>query len=303
MSKITLALSSEVWLINLPGESFNNFLSNDMEGLGLTGCLEVFQESLMREREDTAARHLHFKERNEPDCGDPIESFDETATLEAYPITRSKLRSDTTISTPAANNIISAERDTGGQETRTITPVLEHNKFRWKNVPKQPIPELQDISMWIGHQLNHKRMPKEYQNTPPDGKLISSLKGHPEGLLATPSEDGSPRIIVPKSQVLALVLQTHEDIHHQSHIKVLYLLKTLFYWPGMIGDIENICTTCQTCMTAQVRRRHLKAKFDPNAPPSTMLPRQDYGIDFYGVFNGEIMVIVDLFTRETMLTH
>ena len=34
-----------------------------------------------------------------------------------------------------------------------------------------------------------------------------------------------------------------------------------------------------------------------------MLPRQDYGIDFYGVYNGEIMVIVDLFTRETMLTY
>jgi hypothetical protein len=33
-----------------------------------------------------------------------------------------------------------------------------------------------------------------------------------------------------------------------------------------------------------------------------MLPRQDYGIDFYGVFKGEILVIVDLFTRETILT-
>ena len=37
MSKITLASSSEVWLINLPGNPFNHFLSNDMEGLGLTG--------------------------------------------------------------------------------------------------------------------------------------------------------------------------------------------------------------------------------------------------------------------------
>ncbi len=121
--------------------------------------------------------------------------------------------------------------------------------------------------------------------------------------MAIPNEDGSPRIIVPKSQGLALVLQTHEDIHHQSHLKVLYILKPLYYWPEMMGDIENICTSCQTCMTAQVRRRHLKAKFDPNAPPSTMLPRQDDGIDFYGVYNGEIMVIVNLFTRETMLTH
>jgi hypothetical protein len=35
----------------------------------------------------------------------------------------------------------------------------------------------------------------------------------------------------------------------------------------------------------------------------TAMPRQDYGIDFYGVYKGEIMLIVDLFTRETILTH
>jgi hypothetical protein len=56
-------------------------------------------------------------------------------------------------------------------------------------------------------------------------------------------------------------------------------------------------------VTASVRRRHLKAKFDPNAPPANMLPRRDYGIGFYGAYNGEIMVTVDLFTRETTLTH
>jgi hypothetical protein len=146
-------------------------------------------------------------------------------------------------------------------------------------------------------------MPKEYTEEPPKGKLITTVEGHPIGLLAIPNPDGSPRIIVPRSQVLALVLQTHEDIHHQSHIKVFYILKPLFYWPGMDKDAENICTACQTCMAASVRRRHLKAKFDPNAPPSIMLPRQDYGIDFYGVYNEDIMVIVDLFTRETILTH
>jgi hypothetical protein len=119
-------------------------------------------------------------------------------------------------------------------------------------------------------------MPEEYLDVTPVGKLLASLKGHPEGPLAIPNADGSPHIIVPKSQVLALVLQTHEDIHHQSRVKVLYTLKPLFYWPGMTADMENICTgACQTCMTASVRRRHLKAKFDLNAPPSTMLPRQD----------------------------
>jgi hypothetical protein len=32
-----------------------------------------------------------------------------------------------------------------------------------------------------------------------------------------------------------------------------------------------------------------------------MGPRQHYGIDFYGLNQGEILVIVDLFTRETIL--
>jgi hypothetical protein len=204
----------------------------------------------------------------------------------------------------SANAIISGERHTDKHETGNITPVIESNRIKkWKRVPKQPIPELLDVIQWVGHQLNHKRMPKEYMDVAPVGRLLASLEGHPEGLLAIPNIDGSPCIIVPRSQILALVLQTHEDIHHQSHFKVLYILKPLFYWPGMTTDIENIYTACQTCMTASVRRRHLKAKFDLNAPPSTMLPRQDYGIDFYGVYNGEIMVIVDLFTRETILTH
>jgi hypothetical protein len=158
-------------------------------------------------------------------------------------MTRSRVRADTTITTHAANSIISGDRTTTDHETRTISPELENQKIKWKNVPRQPIPTLQGVNLWIGHQLNHKRLPKEYRNLPPEGKLISSMKGHPEGLLAVPSEEGSPRIIVPHSQILALVLQTHEDIHHQSHLKVLYVLKPLFYWPGMMGDIENICTT------------------------------------------------------------
>ena len=64
-------------------------------------------------------------------------------------------------------------------------------------------------------------MPKEYLEAAPKGNLLTSMKGYPEGLLGIPNVDGSPRIIVPQTQILALVLQTHEDIHHQSHVKVL----------------------------------------------------------------------------------
>jgi hypothetical protein len=83
MSKITLASSSEVWLINLPGEQFNHFLSNDMEGLGLTGCQEVFQESIARERDALTIRRKHYEKLGELDYGDPV-------TLEAFPVTRAQ---------------------------------------------------------------------------------------------------------------------------------------------------------------------------------------------------------------------
>jgi hypothetical protein len=43
--------------------------------------------------------------------------------------------------------------------------------------------------------------------------------------------------------------------------------------------------------------------FDPDAPSSTALPRQHYGLDFYGLHKGEILVIIDLFSREVILEH
>jgi hypothetical protein len=103
--------------------------------------------------------------------------------------------------------------------------------------------------------------------------------------------------------VKPLILQTHEDIHHQHHIKVLHVLRAAYYWPNMAEDINEWCTSCAVCTTASVKRKHLKTKFDPLAPQATLLPRQHYGIDFYGIHKGEILVTVDLFIRETILTY
>ncbi len=45
----------------------------------------------------------------------------------------------------------------------------------------------------------------------------------------------------------------------------------------------------------------MQADFDAQAPQAHAIPRKHYGIDFYGVQGGEILVLVDLFTRETIL--
>ena len=62
----------------------------------------------------------------------------------------------------------------------------------------------------------------------------------------------------------------------------------------MDSYIERICKQCPTCHVA-------KSDFDAQAPQAHSKPRQHYGIDFYGIHGGEILVIVDLFTRETIL--
>ncbi len=322
MSKITLASSAEVWLINLPREPFNHFYSNDMEGLGLTGVQEVFLASY---------EEMKIQSRIIMDVNDEEPPID-TVVVDAFPTTRASARlkdkriakqnSDDSItrpkgkrttdvvhpewsgiSTSAGRAIVSGDRHSEEQGISAVTPVHENGKITWTNVPRQPIPKLDDVDLWIGRQLNHEKLPAKYLYEAPEGELVTSIEGYPEGLLAIPGENGSLRIIVPRYQIKALVLQCHEDIHHQSHVKVLYILRPLFYWPGMSKSIEKICTACRTCIRSSVRRRHLKAKFDQNAPPSTMLPRQDYGIDFYGVYKGEILVMIDLFTRETILTH
>jgi hypothetical protein len=79
MSKITLASSAEVWLINLPGEPFNHFYSNDMEGPSLTGVQEVFLASFEEIRNESRI----IVDESEEDM--PIN----TVVMDSFPVTRS----------------------------------------------------------------------------------------------------------------------------------------------------------------------------------------------------------------------
>ena len=133
MSKITLASSAEVWLINLPGESFNHFYSNDMEGLGLKGVQEVFLASYEEMR--SQSRIIAEKRDNdEPEYPEIMESF---------PITRSKRKTNNhrdkelptrsesdAIHTPAGEKIVSGDRHSEEQGMSSVAPVHEHGTIR-----------------------------------------------------------------------------------------------------------------------------------------------------------------------------
>jgi hypothetical protein len=76
--------------MNLPGEPFNHFLSNDMEGLGLTGCQAVFQDSLARERgtSETIQDYKDIEAEEQLRQPDPNElDQNEDGIAESFPVT------------------------------------------------------------------------------------------------------------------------------------------------------------------------------------------------------------------------
>ena len=98
-------------------------------------------------------------------------------------------------------------------------------------------------------------------------------------------------------------MDTHEDIHHQGYQKVHHILYPLYYWPGMDEGIEKWCSACEVCVKAKMRRKHLHSAFNSLSDSHLELPRQHYGFGFYGMPKGEILVIVDLCTRETIFKY
>jgi hypothetical protein len=80
--------------------------------------------------------------------------------LEAFPITRSRRllgnkaaepimteREDYLIHTPSSGTIISGDRHTEVSGSSSVAPVLERSKIRWVQIPRQPIPELEDVNL------------------------------------------------------------------------------------------------------------------------------------------------------------
>jgi hypothetical protein len=126
-------------------------------------------------------------------------------------------------------------------------------------------------------------------------------KGYPSTLIIIRDDQSRDRILVPKCQRQRLVVKEHENMLHETGRRVHHELVRKYYWPNMANQIKVICKACQSCQTAKVRRQHLSAAFELAAKEDLPLPRQAYGIDFYGHTHGEILVALDLCTREVSL--
>ena len=162
--------------------------------------------------------------------------------------------------------------------------------FSFASTPK-PSP----IEDWVGHQT---------EEIPKNGRLLEVNEKpihYPPNLIMVMDDKGRKLIVVPLSEQLSLTRQAHMTLIHQKGQRVFHDLAQKYFWTNMEADIINTCKTCKECLANQVQRKRLTAEFAQATEDNMPMPRMAYGIDFYGHNDGEILVALDLCTREVLL--
>ena len=284
LTKIILTPSAEAWLIHIPGqETVHEVLAFDKANL-LYGCTHDAAMDIMQTSKDSFMTETTAS----PEWNDD----DETWNMQySHFVGTRGMASEKDVSSRATRAQCRQMID----ENRPLVTKQKAAKSKARApAMSKSLSQQKPLSSWIGRQWD--QVPDDIKDN-----IKETMEGFPEGLIAVTEKDESPRIVVPKDEVDRLIMNAHYDIHHQGHVKVFHILRPLFYWPNMSARIKDIVTACETCVKAIQRRKHIKSVFDSKGPASVLLPRQAYGMDFYGTSHGEILVIVDLATRETIL--
>ena len=207
---------------------------------------------------------------------------------------------DSTTTVPADPDSSNRQDTTEGQSSEITVPTADQEQcIRTTPHPLHVISTSlppDPIETWPAKQTLDD-IPSGMTRVPPE----NLKRGLPRSLIVLKDDKGRERILVPRCQRQRLVIKEHETMLHQSGARVNYELSRKYIWPNMVREIKAICKACHICQLSKVRRQNLSAEFEQADKDDIPLPRQAYGIDFYGHTKGEILVAIDLCTREVML--
>ena len=213
--------------------------------------------------------------------------------------------------TNLTENVNSRQDNTDGQNSTATVLIDEISDVRQDNTKRQ-----NQCRRTVTHPLHviSTARPPDPIDTWPDKQLEEDIpKGTtrvpkenlkerlPANLIVVKDEKGRERILVPRCQRGRLVVTEHQTMLHVEGARVHYELARKYIWPNMARDIKIICKACETCEKSKVRRQNLSAEFEQADKDDIPLPRQAYGVDFYGHAKGEILVAIDLCTRGVNL--
>ena len=263
MAKIIVSSVNLVWLISWPGIKLDG------------NCKMLFAKQL--EQSEATKDHPNGLDLM------AMESIDNL--VKTFAFTRSQKKRGRTADE-------AGKKEPTKEEEASVCQRFKHSSMldplSFSNSPR-PDPLLK----WIGTQ--------DARDAPITSTVLSESPGLPKGLLHIKEPDGRLRILVPEAQRERLIKQEHQVLLHVGSRRVMDALEQRYYWPNMKEQVVDICTSCPDCQRAKVRRQQLQQEFKEAGNQGLPLPRQQYGIDFYGHAKGEILVAIDLCTREVLL--
>lgn len=99
------------------------------------------------------------------------------------------------------------------------------------------------------------------------------------------------RIVIPRNEVMTILKNLHNS--HQGVTSCQNRAKTIWFWPGMLKDIEDFVLNCQTCQRHS--RSNIKQPLKVHEVPD--LPWSKIGMDFAHIKGSDYLIIIDYFSK------
>jgi hypothetical protein len=96
-------------------------------------------------QEMEAYYHGNFQDHQ----GDDINQED-VSTHIMLPSTRSMAKFTKNVKKRSSNATLESSHEQQSSK-ENITPVISEGRIKWKRIPREPIPQLSDINLWVGH--------------------------------------------------------------------------------------------------------------------------------------------------------
>lgn len=103
------------------------------------------------------------------------------------------------------------------------------------------------------------------------------------------------RLVIPESLKAEFLTLLHKA--HQGVVACKKIAQETVFWPGITSDIEKMVLSCNTCQT--YAKSNPREPLTPHEVPQ--LPWEKIGIDFKSMGNQDFIVIIDYFSKFTIV--
>jgi transposase InsO family protein len=104
------------------------------------------------------------------------------------------------------------------------------------------------------------------------------------------------RLLVQRAARKTILDQLH--LSHSGMSKTNELARQLYYWPGMVNDVNTRVSGCMACVA-----RLPSLPFEPVLPESALYPMEKVATDLFDLDAGSYLVMVDRFSGYPWVSH